>query len=563
MNWSNHSGIENETRLWQSEFWGKWFTAAILAYRYRPEARLKQVLNSAVAALIATQSADGYIGNYKLENRLEQWDIWGRKYCLLGLLDYYDLGKDKGCIDAAVKLADHLIKEINERDGLIVNKGNYRGMAASSVLEPIVKLYRATGNKKYLSFAEEIVRQWETPGGPQLISKAGVNVAERFPTPKSWYSWEQGQKAYEMMSCYEGLLELYRVTGKQEYKRAVQQTWDNILQTEINIAGSGASAEMWFGGRQLQTAPVEHSQETCVTVTWIKLSQQLFRLTGDAKYADAIETSYYNALMAALNTDGSEWAKYTPLNGQRLPGSGQCGIEILNCCVASGPRGQFTLPFTSVMATSDGISINFFNKGTYELKSPAGRKVILQQATSYPVSSQVDCILDLVAPEKMNVRIRIPSWSKQTGLIVNGEKMDKVTPGQFFKINRLWSAGDKISLQLDMRGRVEVQGTDHKFVGVSRGPMVMAIDFRFARDRIGNVNKPVADADGYIPLTPANQVGEETWMKYTALFLPESYAQGGPRPIEIILCDYASAGNGKEPSNFQVWMPQMYSPRGS
>src|ERR1700712_3005961 len=75
-----------ETHLWQSEFWGKWFTSAVLAYKYRPEPALMKVLQSAVNGLIATQTPDGYIGNYSAAHQLEQWDIWGRKYTMLGLL---------------------------------------------------------------------------------------------------------------------------------------------------------------------------------------------------------------------------------------------------------------------------------------------------------------------------------------------------------------------------------------------------------------------------------------------------------------------------------------------
>src|SRR5690606_15625584 len=200
-----------ETRLWQSEFWGKWFTSVVLAYRYRPSRELKNVLDEALEGLLHTQSSDGYIGNYAPESHLQQWDIWGRKYTLLGLLDYHELFQDQKSLAAAKRLADHLIREIKESDdGLIVTKGNYRGMAASSVLEPMVKLYRLSDDQRYLDFAEEIVREWNLPQGPQLIAKSTVDVSRRFPRPESWYSPEQGQKAYEMMSCYEGLLELYR-----------------------------------------------------------------------------------------------------------------------------------------------------------------------------------------------------------------------------------------------------------------------------------------------------------------------------------------------------------------
>jgi DUF1680 family protein len=265
------------------------------------------------------------------------------------------------------------MEELATKKILIVKKGNHRGMAATSVLEPICNLYAITKEKKYLEFAEEIVRQWETSEGPQLISKSGTNVSERFPKPQNWFGWEQGQKAYEMMSCYEGLLELYRLTGKEEYKKAVEKTWDNINETEINIAGSGSSVECWFGGKNLQTLPINHYQETCVTVTWIKLCQQLLRLTGDAKYADAIEQSFYNALLGAMKPDGTDWAKYSPLAGERLQGSEQCGMG-LNCCVASGPRGLFTIPLTAVMSEKEGLRVNFFVEGTYHLQTPGGNQ---------------------------------------------------------------------------------------------------------------------------------------------------------------------------------------------
>jgi len=549
-----------ETRQWQSEFWGKWFTSAVLAYRYRPQPQLEKLLRSAVQGLLSTQTPDGYIGNYKKEKRLEQWDIWGRKYCLLGLLDYYDLTNDKTSLNAAIKLADHLIKEIKDKDGIIVNKGNYRGMAASSVLEPIARLFTRTGNKRYLSFAEEIVRQWETPDGPKLISKATVNVSERFPKPKSWYSWEQGQKAYEMMSCYEGLLELYRITGNNSYREAVEKTWQNIKDTEINIAGSGASEEMWFEGKKLQTLPVTHFQETCVTVTWIKLNQQLLRLTGESKYADEIERSYYNALLGSLNADASDWAKYTPLTGQRLPGSGQCGMD-LNCCNASGPRGQFTIPHTAVMSMDEGLSVNFYIDGSYELKTPTGKKVTLIQKTNYPVSETVYIQLNLASNESMTCQLRIPAWSKINKLTVNNEEVAGVIPGKYVAIKREWSSNDVIKLELDMRGRVDIHGETPTFASISRGPIVLAMDSRLKGPPLGTFNRPVTTNDGYIELKQMTETNDNMWMTFAALFIPESYTETAADPIEVSLVDYASAGNGRERSMFMVWLPQLYSDR--
>ena len=550
--------FENRTedRCWQSEFWGKWFTSAVLAYRYRPEPQLKKVLDNAVDKLIATQTPDGYIGNYADNKHLEQWDIWGRKYCMLGLLAYYDLTKEKKALNAASKVADHLMKELKERNVLIVKMGNHRGMAASSVLEPICQLYSRTGDKRYLDFAEEIVRQWETPDGPQLISKANINVAKRFPKPQNWFDWEQGQKAYEMMSCYEGLLELYRLTGRNEYKVAVEKTWQNIFDTEINIVGSGSGIECWFGGKQLQTMHIGHYQETCVTATWIKLSQQLLRLTGEAKYADAIEQTWYNALLGSMYPDGSDWVKYTPLAGKRLQGGEQCEMG-LNCCVASGPRGLFTLPLTSVMSDHKGIDVNFFVNGNYFLQTPNGKKLEVVQQTDYPVSGSIKIKLVGASEEQLRVRVRIPKWSKNTVMTVNNEPVDKIVSGEYAEIIRTWKSGDMINLELDMRGRVVSIGSLPENMAIVRGPIVLARDARLGSPNVDESITPMVDKDGFVDLKPTGLNQNGIWMKYSMPFMLESHKEEANKPLEITLCDYSSAGNTiDELSWFRVWLPQ-------
>ncbi len=547
----------NETSLWQSEFWGKWFTSAVLAYRYHPTTALKQKLDATVKALMATQTADGYIGNYKKEARLQQWDIWGRKYCILGLLDYYNLNGDKKSLAGARAVTDNLMEDLKNAGGVIVTKGNYRGMAASSVLEPVCLLFKATREKKYLDFAKEIVRQWETPEGPHLISNANVEVAKRFPKPVNWYSFEQGQKAYEMMSCYEGLLELYRLTGQPEYKAAVEQTWQNIYDKEINVAGSGASTEMWFGGRAIQTMPVNHYQETCVTVTWIKLSHQLFRLTGDAKYADAVENSYYNALLGAMSADGKQWAKYTPLSGHRLPGSGQCGMTI-NCCDASGPRGLFNLPAFVVMKAAEGLFVNYYAPGVYELTTPSGKQVLLLQQTSYPENGDIRITLKLAKEETFAISLRIPAWSKKNVLTVNGQAVEIPVAGTYATVNRKWKNGDVVSLQLDMRGRVELMGDQPQYAALMRGPILLARDETLPGVSMGAI---VGINSGYVDLTPVPHDAKDAWMQFRYKFTPESYSEKGAPAVTVDFCDYASAGNGAKAGYFISWLPQIKDPR--
>lgn len=552
-----------EESCWQTEFWGKWFTSAVLAYKYRPEPGLKSILDSAVTKLIATQTPDGYIGNYTEAKHLEQWDIWGRKYCMLGLLAYYDLTKDRKILEAARRVADHLIKELAAKKVEIVQKGNHRGMAATSVLEPMALLYARTGEKRYLNFADEIVREWESPIGPKLISKAAVNVSERFPKPQNWWGYEQGQKAYEMMSCYEGLLELYRLTGNETYKTAVEKIWENIRQTEINIVGSGSSMECWFGGKKVQPLVAKHYQETCVTATWIKLSLQLLRLTGEAKYADAIEQSFYNALLGSMKPDGSTWAKYSPILGIRTEGEDQCHMGI-NCCIASGPRALFAVPLTMVMHAVHGLTINFFNAGVYKVRTPKGQVAEVVQQTDYPVNGKIAILVKVPKPETFEIKIRIPQWSHNTEVTVDGNAVEKVMPGQYVQINQKWNGNDSLDVTLDMRGHMKRIEGQPSYIALVRGPIVLARDGRMQGDAdIDETITPVVSKDGFVPLEPVPAAGKENvWMIFKTPCLVGSYRdEGSAQPKMLQFCDYGSAGNTySEQSRFRIWFPQLLDP---
>ena len=186
---------------------------------------------------------------------------------------------------------------------------------------------------------------------------------------------------------------------------------------------------------------------------------------------------------------------------------------------------------------------------------------MVRQKTDYPISGNINMDIDIDTPEEMTIRMRIPEWSEQTVLKINNEAITGITPGEYVEIKRKWSSKDRISLRLDMRGRVEIQGNDHKFAAILRGPIVLARDTQLPGTNLGTVISPVQDANGNIQLIPESDARGSVWMQYKASFLPESYTEAGPVPVQIRLCDYASAGNGKEQSTFQVWMPQLFNPR--
>ena len=543
----------NETSLWQTEFWGKWILSAIAAYEYNRDPELLKTIREAVTGLLATQTSDGYIGNYSPEAQLQHWDIWGQKYTMLGLMAYYDISGDKKSLNAAKKLADHLFTLVGPGKANIVKTGNYRGMPSSSILEPMVLLYNHTSEKKYLDFAKYIVGQWETNEGPKLISKAieGIAVADRFPAPKEWWSWDNGQKAYEMMSCYEGLLELYRITGEPTYLKSAKLAVQNIIDTEINVAGSGTAFECFYHGGLHQTEPTYHTMETCVTFTWIKLCNNLLRLTGDPMYADQIEKTVYNALLASMKFDGSQIAKYSPLEGMRQEGENQCGM-LINCCNANGPRAFALIPRIAILTSLNEISLNLYAQSTAMVLLNPKNTVTVEQVTNYPESDKIEIMVNPEKTETFSLALRIPSWSNHTSILVNGVPIEGIIAGSYQRITRNWQKGDKVTMNMDMNGRM-ISLNGHQ--AIFRGPVLLARDTRFG-DGFVDEAAIVQQKNNLVELQPSLNKPEHVWMSFKAPLVLGTDLEGASRtPKQVQFCDFASAGNTWSPeSRYRVWI---------
>lgn len=546
-----------DTRQWRSEFWGKWITSAIAAYRYTGDPKLRAIIDRAVKGLLATQSADGYIGTYPDGGHLQNWDVWGRKYTLLGLLAWYDVTGDRALVTAAQRHADFMLSEVGPGKASPFTNDMWGGMASSSVLEPTVLLYRRTAEPRYLEFARYLVDLWSSPQGPDLLRKAlaGVHVFQMFAGPKPVVKgfMDQGHaKAYEMMSCYEGLAELYRVTGTPEYVAAVRKVYQDIRQTEITVIGSGSDWERWCGGHNRQTQPWRMGMETCVTVTWLKFAAQLLRLTGEPAYADDLEQGMYNALLGAQALDGTWWCHHSPLAGRRERAPEQCGMH-QNCCVANGPRGLTLLPQVAVMAGREGPVVNLYGQISATAKLASGNSVRIEQDTDYPAGDLIRIRLTPQQPEQFTLRLRIPQWSAKTSLAVNGQAQPEPQPGRYATLARAWKPGDLVTLRLDLRARLITAPSDPTHYAVVRGPVVLARDRRLDSGDLDAPAAIVADAAGYVRLVRDAKTLENVWLQFRVPLQPG--ADG--KPAELRMCDFSSAGNTwSEASQYRVWIAQ-------
>ncbi|TAN36764.1 MAG: hypothetical protein EPN23_08115 [Verrucomicrobia bacterium] len=539
---------EEGPKDWRCEYWGKWYTSLVLAdaYQSTPETRAKCV--EGYTNLITTAARDGYLGTRKPEFRLQGWDVWGRKYALLGILAYYDRTGDETALKVACRHEDTLLNEVGPGKTNIVETGEQRGLASSSVLEPTVLLYQRTGDPKYLAFAQYIVEAWSKPAkhmphGLRLIEDATAHVP---PEKMVW------NKAYEMTSCFEGLCELYRVTGEKAYLTAAIGLADNVLQHETTIIGCGTRNEFWSSSHTNQTGMVFHPLETCVTATWMKYLYQLLRLTGDVRYADELERNLYNGLLGALMPDGSWWAYFSAPMGERVPSNMQHVDVGTSCCVLNGPRGLFITSRWAAMTSAEGPVINLYAPARTTFATPQGTPLHLEITGDYPATAATTITLNPQTTEEFTLALRIPAWSEKTELRVNDERI-KAKAGTYARIRRTWKAGDKIKLTFDLRGRLLEAPDGNGQLAVVRGPIVFSLDNRLVPTQPGVSIVLDRSTTPFIALTPnpsaAQKIG--AWLAFDA-----PCTINGQKSA-LTFCDYASAGTlWKETNPYCTWLPQ-------
>jgi DUF1680 family protein len=456
---------------WIGEHVGKWMHAATLAWAYTGDPQLRAKLDRVAADLIASQEPDGYLGTYVPEKRFglypdADWDVWSHKYDLMGLLTYYQYTGNEGALKACRKVGDLLIATFGSGHKSILSAGTHMGMAATSVLEPVVLLYRCTGDERYLQFARYIVKSWDEPNGPKIV--------QALLTEKQVNKTANG-KAYEMLSNLVGLSELARATGDRAFLEPVLNAWSDIVSKRLYLTGSASQGEHFHGDFDLPNPSGAHVAETCVTTTWIQLNLQLLRLTGEARFGNELEKTIYNHLAAAQNPRGDDWCYFTALEGKKPYES-----EI-NCCHSSGPRGMALAPQQAYLKgrTDDAEALMV---STFESSSAVvtldGTEVKVEQRSKFPLGGTSELRFQASKPARFCVQVRLAPWAGPIVLKLNGQPVGAVVRECWAVVPaRQWKSGDTLGMQFTLASRLSLgEHSNQGSAALEWGPFVMAYD---------------------------------------------------------------------------------------
>ena len=492
----NHEGD------WYGEHAGKWLCAAAKAAARTQDAELAARVRHVADYLVSVQQPNGYLGTYAPERRFtvkqqppqgtwdgapsrRTWDIWVHAYLILGLLEVHAHFPDVKYLEAACKMGELCRKAIVEDGTDITHLGNHHGMSATVLLDAVVELYFATRAETYLHLAGTILEQADARPELQLLTRALAGCD----------AFEIGTgKAYQLSWNCVGLAKLYRANGDERLLKAVLNVWESIREWHLTLGG-GPWGGVGLRSREIFNPPRVFSPygyvETCSTFSWIQLNRALLEITGEARFAEEIERSAYNDLVGASAPNGEDWCYYSFPNGKRV------FTTHWRCCKSSGAMALEELPEIAYSVVDEQvIVVNLYGPGQVSVQMPRAGMVTIEQVTRYPFDGAINLRVAPQRPARFSIRVRIPAWTAQAELRVNGVvAKETAAPGTYATLDREWQAGDEIALNFPMtpvvhrrsnRNLQESMAPDGSpvrqevlhfdYMAITRGPLVYSTD---------------------------------------------------------------------------------------
>ena len=499
----------------QGEQPGKWLESAIWASQRTHDMALKKEAHAMLDRIIRSQAPDGYIGITSQSVRTPQRPLGGMDAYELYFLEHAlltagEVWKDKAALGAARRLGDYFLRYIGpgkaefwpsplhypDNVNKVLKGSQHSEIAGHSIhyswegtllIDPMMRLYQATGDRRYYDWCKWVVSHIDKWSGWNSYSNLDKVADGQMPIDKI----QPYVHAHTFQMNFLGLLRMYEVSGDTSYLRKVEGAWKDIAARQSYITG-GVSVGEHYERDDVKPLTGE-MMETCATMSWMQLSQALLEITGEPKYADAIERIFWNNVFAEQTIDGDANHYFTPPNGVTPRGY----FREPDCCMGSGERLLSMLPgFIYAAGSRHTIYINQFVSSSTVIGNTR-----VTQRTDFPEGDTVNIVIAPVKPAVFTVKIRIPAWCntprlsvesrKTPWLSIDGRPAGNLQPGTYTSIARVWRPGDRIVLHFPM----ELQWVKHTHYqktadrkpyktmpdndppyALTRGPVVYALD---------------------------------------------------------------------------------------
>lgn len=437
-----------------------------------PNPELEKKLDEIIAKIAAAQQEDGYLMTYFILGNLdERWTNMDKHemYCCGHLIEaaiaYYNATGKRSLLDVAIKYANH----IDDTFGV----GKKTWVPGHQEIElALVKLYRQTGDERYLKLSNWLLEQRGHGHGDWKAKDYYQDLM-----PVSQLSKISGH-AVRAMYMFTGMADLASITKDTAYVHALDRLWDDVIYTKMYATGGIGSSRRNEGFTEDYDLPnAEAYCETCASVGMVFWNQRMNMLKGDGKYVNVLERAMYNGALAGISLSADRFFYVNPLESDgthhRKPWYGTA------CCPSQISRFLPSVGNYVYATSADALWVNLYIASETNV-SIDGMPVSIRQATDYPWEGKVRFTLNPDRKEKFTLKLRLPDWCKNYTLAVNGEECSPVEEMGYLLVDRTWEQGDEVTF--DMAMPVEVVAADPRVkadIGkrcLQRGPLVYCME---------------------------------------------------------------------------------------
>ncbi len=534
---------------------------AAYALMNQRDRKLEAYVDDLIDRIAAAQREDGYLNTYyQLTPAKKPWsNLAGHHelYCAGHLLEagiaYFQATGKRKLLDVAVRLVDHI--------ATIFGPGKRHDVPGHEEIElALVRLYRLSGERKYLDLARFFVEQRGRADGRKLY---GQYCQDHLPVREQTQIVGHAVRAMYLLSAVTDLAALNPDPG---YERMLDRVWRDTVFTRLYITGGIGPSSHNEGFTVPYDLPNDTAYcETCAAIALCLWNARMNLLHGDARYVDVFERALYNGLLSGVSLDGRKFFYTNPLGSlgdhHRQPWF-SCA-----CCPTNLVRFLPSLGGYVYARDEDGVYVNLYVGGTGRIDLSGGERVEIRQETDYPWNGRVRLHVTPAPAGTFTLGLRIPGWCHGATLAINDRPIRHLRPARgYVRIRRAWQPGDVVELNLPMPvermqadARVEA---DRGRVALQRGPIVFCLeaadnqadvrravlppgarlDARFEPALLGGVM--TIRAQGQV--APADDAGWEG-----PLYRPESPG----RPAALVAIPYFAWDN-REPGAMVVWLPE-------